>query len=56
MAYFDLENYYRMLFSLQQFHHWNMTMVEEWTPVDREIYVHMLSEHIEEEKTKQKQN
>ena len=56
MAYFDLESYYRMLFSLQQFHKWNIPMVEEWTPVDREIFVHMLSEHIEEEKAKQKQN
>ena len=53
MAYFDLENYYRLLFSLQQFQHWPMTMVEEWTPVDREIWVHMLAEHIEEEKAKQ---
>ena len=56
MAYFDLENYYRLLFSLQQFHHWPMTMVENWTPNDREIWVYMLSEHIEEEKTKQKNN
>lgn len=53
MAYFDLENYYRLLFSLQQFHHWNMPMIEEWTPNDREIWVSMLSEHIEEEKAKQ---
>jgi hypothetical protein len=53
MAYIDLENYYRLLFSLQQFHHWSMEMVENWTPFDREIFTHMLSEHIEEEKAKQ---
>ena len=56
MSYIDLENYYKMLFSLQQFHNWPMFMVEQWTPFDREIWVHMLSEHIEEEKSKQKQN
>ena len=56
MAYIDLEQYYRMLFSLQQFHNWSMMMVEYWTPNDREIFVHMLSEHIEEEKSKQQAN
>lgn len=49
----NLENYYRMNFSLQQFHHWQIPMVENMLPYDRDIYVHMLSEHIEEEKTKQ---
>lgn len=53
MSYMTLENYYRINFSLQQFHKWPMTMVEEWTPMDRELYVFMLSEHIEEEKRKQ---
>lgn len=47
MAYFDLENYYRMMFSLLQFQSWPMEMIENWTPNEREIYTYMLSEHIE---------
>jgi hypothetical protein len=53
MGYFDLENYYKLLFSLQQFQSWSMEMVENWTPIDRELFVYMLSEHIEEERLKQ---
>lgn len=56
MAYMSLENYYRLNFSLQQYHHWPMPMVENMTPYDREIYVYMLSEHIEEEKRKMQNN
>lgn len=56
MSYIKLEDYYRLLFSLQQFHSWPMYMVENWTPYEREIWVHLLSEHIEEEKAKQKVN
>jgi len=55
MGYFDLADYYKVLFSLQQFHNWPMFMVEQWTPNDREVWLYMLSEHIEEEKAKQKQ-
>lgn len=53
MAYMSLENYYRMNFALQQYHNWNMPMIENWVPFDREMYVFLLSEHIEEEKSKQ---
>lgn len=53
MAYMSLENYYKMNFALQQYHKWDISMIENWTPFDREIYVFLLSEHIEEEKSKQ---
>ena len=56
MAYFDLENYYRTMFSLLQFQSWSMEMIENWTPYERELYTYMLSEHIEEEKTKKRNN
>lgn len=56
MSYMTLENYYKMNFALQQYHKWPIPMVENMTPVDREIYVHLLSEHIEEENNKQKNN
>jgi hypothetical protein len=56
MAYMTLENYYRINFSLLQFQKWPIPMIEDWTPMDRELYVHMLSAHIEDEKMKQAQN
>ena len=56
MAYFDLENYYRTMFSLFQIQSWPIEMIENWTPYERELYNYMLSEHIEEEKTKQRNN
>lgn len=56
MAYMNLENYYRLNFSLQQIHKWPITMLENMTPIDRDIYVQLLSQHIEEEKSKQPNN
>lgn len=56
MSYIKLEEYYKLLFSLQQFHNWNMNMVEYWTPYDREIWVSLLSNHIEEENSKNANN
>ena len=56
MAHFDLENYYRTMFSLFQIQSWPMEMIGNWTPYERELYTYMLSEHIEDEKTKQRNN
>lgn len=33
-----------------------MSMINDWTPNDREIYLIMLSQHIEEEQQKQNKN
>jgi hypothetical protein len=52
MGYFDLADYYKMLFSLQVFWNWPMPMVEEWTPATRELNILMLAEHIEKEEAK----
>jgi hypothetical protein len=52
----DLMNYYKLNFSLQQFQQWPIPMVENMTPYDRDIYVQLLSQHIEEEKAKQNQS
>ncbi len=48
----SLENYYKMNFSLQQYHKWDMQMVENWIPYERELYVALLAQHIEDENKK----
>ena len=48
-----LENYYKINFSLQYFHKWSISMIEGWTPNDREIYIALLTNQIEEEKQKE---
>jgi hypothetical protein len=52
MCYNDLENYYRLNFALIQFHKYSLTEIENMMPWERDIYVMMLTEHLEEEKQK----
>jgi hypothetical protein len=52
----ELESYYRINFALMQFHKYSLTEVENLIPFEREIYLSLLQQHIEEEKLKQQQN
>ena len=51
----DLENYYRLNFSLMQYHKYSLTEIENMMPWERDIYVGLLKQHLEEEELKQKQ-
>ena len=51
----DLENYYKLNFSLMQYHKYSLTEIENWLPGARDIYVALLQQHLEEEKLKQEQ-
>jgi hypothetical protein len=51
----DLESYFRLNFSLMQYHKYSLTEIENMIPWERDIYVELLKEHIEEEEFKQKQ-
>jgi len=51
----DLEAYFRINFALMQFHKYSLTEVENMMPWERDIYVGLLQQHIEEEKLKQQQ-
>jgi hypothetical protein len=42
-----------MNFSLMQYHKYNITELEEMIPFEREIYVAMLVQYLEEEKRRQ---
>ena len=55
MSHMDLEAYYRINFALLQFHKYSLTEVENLIPWERDIYVGLLKQHIEEEKLKQQQ-
>ena len=56
MIHMDLENYYQLNFSLMQYHKYSLTEIENLIPWERDIYVMMLKNHLEEEKLKQQQN
>jgi hypothetical protein len=52
----DLENYFRINFALMQYHKYSLTEIENMIPWERDIYIALLQQHLEEEKLKQQQN
>lgn len=48
----SLESYYRINFAVQQYHKWPISEIENVMPFEREIYLSLLEQHIEEEKLK----
>jgi len=55
MAHMSLESYYRINFALLQYHKYSLTEIENLIPWERDIYVGMLKQHLEDEKLKQQQ-
>jgi len=56
MAHENLESYYKVNFALIQHHKYNLTELENMIPWEREIYITLLKQHIEDEKLKQQQS
>ena len=52
MGYNNLSEYYKLLFALVQFHKYSLTEIYEMYPYERDIFVLMLKNHVEEEKQK----
>ena len=52
MAHTSLESYYKLNFALMQHHKYSLTELENMMPWEREIYVTLLSQYIEEENLK----
>lgn len=46
----SLGNYYKMNFALMQYHKYSLAELENMLPFEREIYIHMLVQYLEEEK------
>ena len=58
MAHLSAESYYELTFSLIQYHKYSLTELENMMPWEREIYVSLLQQYVEEEnlKAQQQQN
>jgi len=55
MAHIDLESYYKLNFALMQHHKYSLTEIENMMPWERDIYLALLNQHIEEENLKAQQ-
>ena len=55
MTHIDLESYYKLNFSLIQHHKYSLTEIENMIPWEREIYLGLLNQYIEEENLKAQQ-
>ena len=55
MAHEDLESYYKTNFALIQHHKYSLPELENMIPWERDIYLTLLQQYIEEEKLKQQQ-
>jgi len=53
MMYMNLSTYFELNFSLMQYHKYSLTEIENWMPWEREVYVAMLQNYLEEERLKQ---
>jgi hypothetical protein len=50
----NLESYFRINFALIQYHKWSLTEIENMMPFERDIYVILLKNHLDEEEEKSK--
>ena len=55
MAHIDLASYFKINFALMQHHKYSLTEIENMIPWERDIYVGLLQQHLEEERLKQEQ-
>ena len=55
MAHIDLESYFKLNFALMQHHKYSLTEIEHMMPWERDIYLGLLNQYIEEENLKAQQ-
>jgi len=53
MSHMNLEAYFRLNFALMQHHKYSLTEIENMMPWERDVYVELLKQHIEEQKLEQ---
>ena len=56
MAHIDLESYFKLNFALMQHHKYSLTEIENMMPWERDIYLGLLNQYIEDENLKAKQS
>ena len=55
MSHIDLESYFKTNFALMQHHKYSLTELENMIPWEREVYLTLLQQYIEEENLKAQQ-
>jgi hypothetical protein len=55
MAHTNLESYYKINFAMMQHHKYSLTELESMIPWEREVYLALLQQYIEEENLKAQQ-
>jgi len=55
MSHTDLASYFQINFALMQHHKYSLTELENMIPWEKEIYLTLLQQYIEEENLKQQQ-
>jgi hypothetical protein len=55
MAHNDLASYYKINFALMQHHKYSLTELENMIPWERDVYLALLQQYIEEENLKHQQ-
>ena len=55
MTHIDLESYFKLNFALIQHHKYSLTEIENMMPWERDIYVGLLNQYVEEENLRAKQ-
>lgn len=55
MAHINLESYFKINFALIQHHKYSLTEIENMIPWEKDIYLTLLQQHIEEENLKAQQ-
>ena len=55
MAHMDLESYFKLNFALMQHHKYSLTEIENMMPWERDIYLGLLNQYIEDENLRAKQ-
>lgn len=56
MAHMDLESYFKINFSLMTHYKYSLTEIENMMPFERDIYLLLLNQFVEEENLKAQQN
>ena len=55
MAHENLESYYKVNFAMMQHHKYSLTELENMIPWEKEVYLSLLKQYIEEETLKAQQ-
>tara|TARA_B000000532_G_C18516609_1_gene255462 strand:- start:201 stop:377 length:177 start_codon:yes stop_codon:yes gene_type:complete len=55
MSHISLESYFKLNFAMMQHHKYSLTEIENMMPWERDIYVALLNQYIEEENLKAQQ-